>query len=239
MSVFMMCERAVGLLRGNRLELNVAQQALLEALDYVGLIASYAQEEAVTCARHFENVRDRLLQIHPWVFARKSAAPAQLSDPVQGWRHAYALPMDCLKVLALIKTPKRLYDLDVYYHRHHHRATGAMTVAHWEQLGRTFCCNYKDIQIRYTARIEDTESWNQAPSFVDAFCATLAGEMAVAISGDANLTQLMAAKAQSAIIEAHRTGAVADAHELPEQRDLWMDYSGVPSGFDDAGTWGY
>ena len=238
MSVFMMCERAVGLLRGNRLELNAAQRALLEALNYEELIASFAQEEAVTCAKHFANVRDRLLQIHPWVFARKTAAPAQLSAPVQGWRFAYALPADCLKVLALSKLPKWRYEPDVYhYYRYRGHGTGAMTLEHWEQMGRTVCCNYKDVEMRYTARIEDTEQW--PPSFTDAFCSTLAGDTAIAISGDGSLAQMMAARAQNAVIEAHRTGEVADTHELPEQRELNMDYSGVPGGFDDPGIWGY
>ena len=89
MPVFMICERALGLIRGKRLELTGAEKNRLEALDYEGLLGASVQEEAVSCVRHFAGVRDRLLSLYPWVFARKTAAPAQLAGtPPPGWQAA-------------------------------------------------------------------------------------------------------------------------------------------------------
>jgi hypothetical protein len=47
MSVFMLCERALGLVRGNRLDLSAAETRLLENLDYTDLLKANVQEEAV------------------------------------------------------------------------------------------------------------------------------------------------------------------------------------------------
>jgi hypothetical protein len=221
--------------------------ALLEDVNYPGLVNAYAPREAVVCARHFENVRDRLLQLHPWVFARKETTPAQLSSPLSGWRYAYALPVDCLKVLSLIETPHHHHDPDhdhenhYHWHGRYHRSTGSMILRHWEQIGRNLCCNHKNIRLRYTAQVKNTQQWD--PSFVDAFCVSLAIEIAPSVCGNAaqgmSMAQALVVRAQSAIVQAHQTGAVAGANELPSQETLWMDYSGVPTGFDDHGRFGY
>ena len=220
MSVFMICERALGLLRGKRLILSAQEQSLLETLNYVGLTACNAQEEAITCARHFAFVRDRLLQLHPWVFARKTVALATYTTPVSGWGYAYSLPTDCLTVLGLIETHG--------------------TLTHWEQMGRIVLCNHPKIQVRYTARIEDTTLWT--PSFTSAFCASLASEMGAAITGEtenaialqqqAQLLLSLEQRSQLALDEAHRNGDIRMAGELPLRRATWLDYSGSPSRFE-------
>jgi hypothetical protein len=243
MSVFMLCERALGLLNASDLrELDSEDRALLENLNYDGLVNGHVQREAVVCARHFPNVRDRLLQLHPWVFARKEVSPVEMSSPVEGWRFAYMLPTDCLKVLSLIDRPHRHHGIHPHhYHGHYHKATGAMSLQHYEQIGRVICCNFKDIHLRYTAKIENTDLWD--PSYVDAFCSSLAMEIAPSVCSTpvigASMAQAMNVLAQSAILQAHRTGAVSEANELPTQEPLWMDYSGVPTGFDDPGKWGF
>jgi hypothetical protein len=182
--------------------------------------------------------------MHPWVFARKETTPAEMASPLEGWRYAYMPPTDCLKVLALIERPRRHdHDHDGHYHflGNYHRATGAMILQHWEQVGRAVCCNHKNIHMRYTAQVKDTLLWD--PCFVEAFCATLAMTIAPSVCGSAaigaSMAQTMAALAQSAIVNGHRTGVIAEVRELPRQETLWMDYSGVPTGFDDHGRFGY
>ena len=41
----MLCERAIGLVRGNRLTLSGSERSMLEALNYEGLAAARAQDE--------------------------------------------------------------------------------------------------------------------------------------------------------------------------------------------------
>ena len=76
MSVFLLCEQAIGLVRGKRLILFTAERTMLENLNYDGLRAAHSQDEAVVCALHFARVRDRLLQSYAWAFAKKSATLA-------------------------------------------------------------------------------------------------------------------------------------------------------------------
>ena len=90
MGIYEVCEQAIGLVRGKRLILNAEERTALENLDYERLTSLHAQDEAVICVLHFERVRDRLLQIYPWTFARKTTA-------ITGG----ILPSDCLTLLCV------------------------------------------------------------------------------------------------------------------------------------------
>jgi hypothetical protein len=215
---------------------------MLGALDYTGLQAAHAPLEALACCREFANARDTLLQQHPWVFARKEAALAQLSTSVEGWRYAYALPTDCLTVLSLVASPpKREGITHTLPIRRYHRGTGVMALEHWEQIGRVIGCDYPNIRIRYTWEYTDTNSWE--PAFSDAFCFSLARAIAISVVQNPtvayNLSTSMLGLLQASILQAKKIGAIAGAHELPRQETLNMDYSGVKTGFDDPGFWGY
>jgi hypothetical protein len=211
MSVFMLCERALALIRGKRLDLADADKSRLEALDYEGLIGAGAQEEAVSCARHFEGARDRLLSSHPWVFARKTAAPAQLSSPLPlGWRFSFSLPSDCLKTLAVVARGRR-----TLFRR-------------YEVIGRTLLANAAPIHVLYTARIADTSLWDGL--FADAFCSLLAGEMGAAVMGEPQLVSMMEQRAAGIVQSARAAGIVAEVAQPPFELPEYLDYSGVRSG---------
>jgi hypothetical protein len=218
MSVSMMCERALGLLNGSDLrDLEDAHRTLLENLNYDGLLADYAPREAVVCARHFAGVRDRLLSSHPWIFARKYAAPAHLSSSLpRGWKYAYSLPADCLKVLAVTQGDRRTL------------------FRHYEVLGRNLMANAAPLHITYTAKITDTNLWDGL--FADAFRALLAGELSIAIASDARLMGAMEQKAAAAVMSARAEGLIAPVAQLPFELPEYLDYSGVPTG-DEARAW--
>jgi hypothetical protein len=116
-------------------------------------------------------------------------------------------------------------------------STGGMELAHFESVGRVLCCNHKSVNLRYTAKITDVEQWDAI--FADVFCSMLAGEAIASVIGEPGAIQLMDQRAQAGIMEAHRTGAISGVTGLPFQQGLWMDYSGVPSVFDENGRWGY
>jgi hypothetical protein len=213
-SVFLLCERALSLIRGKRLELSETDRSRLEALDYEGLVNAGAQEEAVSCVRHFAGARDRLLASHPWVFARKSAAPALLAgSPPPGWMFSFRLPTDCLKVLAV--------------------NTGAVNTGvgrrslfrHYEIMGRVLAANTNPLHIAYTARIENTALWDGA--FSDAFCSLLAGEMGASVMGEPQLVGMMEQRAAAAVQAARAAGLIADMAQLPFSMPDYLDYAGV------------
>lgn len=192
MSVFMICERTIGLLRGNRLVLSSSQREKLEALDYEGLVSMISQDEAVSCARHFASVRDRLLQTYPWVCARAQTMPALLSQSQTGWEYTYAVPNDCIKILSLT----------VQKNTNIHRET----VEQWEQWGNTICSHYPIPELRYTKRLTNTDEWS--PLFESAFCFSLAAEIAASVTGAPTAFQTMEQGAQLRIEEAKRVGEI-------------------------------
>lgn len=191
MSVFMVCERAIGLIRGNRLILTPAQRDLLEALDYEGIVASKPdKEEVVSCVLHFADVRDSLLRKEAWVFARKTAMLAQRDTSVEGWPYSYSRPNDCLRILALIR-------------RGFH---GDRIVEKWEETGDVVSCLYPVTEMRYTGIVSDTDDWD--PLFREAFCYSLAAAIVGAVTGEPALYQNMEQGAQLRIEEARRCGAI-------------------------------
>jgi hypothetical protein len=213
MSVFRTCERAIGLMRGKRLILSAAELSMLNALDYEGLVAAHAQDEAISCVRHFDAVRDRLLVANPWVFSRKSAAPAELANPLPGWRHSFALPADCLKILSLI----------IVFDTEYGRRKSAATVEQWEQVGQSVGCRYRIIDLRYTARINDTLLWD--PLFSDVFCFSLAMEISASVTGDAGVQQMMEQRAMLGIQRAVEAGAIKAPTAVPMEHYGWHGYS--------------
>jgi hypothetical protein len=185
MSVFMLCERALGLVRGQRLTLTSTQETRLENLDYEGLISANAQEEAITCARHFAAVRDSLFGAYPWVFARRSSALSQ-SGSLPGWRFAYSLPSGCVKLHAIVL------------------AHG--TAPDYEQVGNIVGCNARNVSARYSVIVPGTDEWPML--FQDAFCARLAYEISLAVNGEPGLGAQAFQMFQFAVSEGYRTGTI-------------------------------
>jgi hypothetical protein len=210
LTVFRICERVVGLVRGRRLELTTGQRAQLEALDYDGLVSGNAQDEAVTCVRHFEFVRDSLLQAYPWVFARRSASLAELTLTVSGWRHMFALPPDCARLLGVVHKGREL--------------------PLWEVVGQTVGTHLAPVETRYTAKVAAVASW---PSlFVDAFTSRLAVEVVTAVQGSGSGAQGYEQQAQTAISEAYRLRVIDEGGHLPVWEYAWDDYAHDGPGFD-------
>jgi hypothetical protein len=202
--VYPICERALSLVGATDLrELDSGWRAQLEALDYSGLLLEHAPIEAVSCARHFARIRDTLFETYPWVFARKSAALAQLATPLTGWRFAYALPSDCAKLLDLV--------------------WGRLSIEKWERDGGTIGCEYRPVTARYTARINDPSLW--PGEFESVMCAKLAIAIAPIVSKGFGGYSALESAAASTIIEGYRSGAIDPVRRLESHSYAWDRYS--------------
>jgi hypothetical protein len=59
-------------------------------------------KEANACDVIFDELRDAMLEMHTWTFAKKRVQLARISDaPAFGWDYAYELPSDCLRLMAV------------------------------------------------------------------------------------------------------------------------------------------
>lgn len=76
---------------------HVGDEATVSSLD-----PPEGSEQAEHCAQFYPVARDALLEMHTWNFATKRISPAMVSSPVPEWQFAYALPNDCLNVVAVL-----------------------------------------------------------------------------------------------------------------------------------------
>lgn len=211
MNVYDICERILGLTKGRPIEfLSASQMNMLERLDYKGLLQSNAQEEAVTCIRHFAHVRDSLLQQYPFVCARKSVAMSLMSDSLAGWKYTYQLPTDCLRPIQFISmlsgTPTEL------------------SRSKYEIIGRSVGADYNDLTLRYTSKMTDVNDWDY--TFTTCFCFNMASEISLAVTGTPNASQLFSNQFQSAIQEGYRVGSIDEANgKVLDVNSLWTGYS--------------
>lgn len=58
--------------------------------------------QAEQCARFYSMARDALLQMHSWGFATKRVNGALLTSETDSWDYAYAVPANCLQMLAVL-----------------------------------------------------------------------------------------------------------------------------------------
>jgi hypothetical protein len=187
MSVFTLCERSLGLVRGRRLVLSSSERALFDALDYAGLIEAGAQEEAVTCVRHFPGVRDGLFSTYPWVFARRVGPMTLVSKaPAVGWGNVFLPPSDCVKLHKLV-SPRG-------------------TAPAYEIAGDVVYCNSGEVSAQYSVIVSDMGKWPML--FQDALCARLAFEISLAVSGEPGLSDRAFQMFQFAVSEGYRTGTI-------------------------------
>ena len=202
MSIMALCDRTLSFIGGKRLVLSDADAAKLDALDYQGLAAAKAPQEAVTCALHFGAVRDSLLEAYPWVFAAKFTALAELAAPIGGWAHSYALPADCLRVLEAF--------------------SGGWALPNYEITGGALSCGYSDVFARYTGKDVRVNLW--PPCFRDAFCSRLASEIAGAVTGNFEIARGPRETSLAAVQEGYRLGMIDERPARPTELYNWDRY---------------
>ena len=164
---------------------------LLEDLDYEGLVNDHAQEEAVTCALHFETVRDTLFE-YPWAFSLRAAALSNKSVGVGGYRFLYQMPEDCVNVYKIVLPRGSAPD--------------------YIRIDDSIACDFDDVTLYYGIIVEDVEVW--PPLFREAFIARLAATVSVAMAGLTNLSSMASQLFINAIEDAYRSGAINNSFSL-------------------------
>ena len=190
--------RAVILSRGQRTLKESSIAASTQGTDNAGLLNDRMTAEYQVCERSGESVRNRLLELYPWVFARKSAGLSTTVSPSGGWSYGYKLPAECLKVLAVI---------------------GNGNALEYEQTGSNVYTNETAQTVIYTGIIENAGEW--AGTFRDLFTYQLAIEVVYATSGNAEIIQLLEQKSLQVIQFAYNSGVIQNETKLPASEELY------------------
>lgn len=160
-----------------------------------------------TIAAVWNSVRRAALRDHPWNFAVKRVALGASADTPIGWKYAYPMRPDFLRLLELLDYP---------------------TSRDWALEGGALLTNYAaPLKIRYIADVTEPSLFDAA--FVDAFAARLAFQVADRITGDESRKDRAWSEYQALLKAAKRV----DALETPNVRDAMGDWEIARLGYGD------
>ncbi len=186
------------------------------ALSHLGDKATVASIEppegspqASHCSRFYPVARDFMLEAHDWGFntARVTLADqSSATPPPSAWTYAYALPANCLRLLAVLPPDAGSDDQQQAYVR---ETAGGTDVIY---------CNQENAVARYTWRVPDPTRFSSL--FVDAVARLLASYLAgPVIKGDEGARMADAQfKAALSIIERAK---LSDSRQT--RSNVWRD----------------
>lgn len=156
------------------------------------------------CAQFYPAARDALLAMHPWSFALKRAPLAEMTNDATEWRFCYAVPSDCLKIVAVMPAsatsdydsaypfaaPPYPYGSPYLPSRTFYQPSDYVREARDDGTA-VIRTNAEGAMLRYVAYVTDVDRWT--PLFNDALSVYLASNLAGPIlKGDAGAKQGLA-----------------------------------------------
>jgi hypothetical protein len=130
-------------------------------------------KSARACSEFYEYTRDKVLQDHPWGFAKVRATLQEDAEtPEYEFDHQFVKPADCLKVLEVVDST----DYPVEY----------------AVEGNYILTNDSPIKIKYISRIESPALFSQG--FIDCLIIALAANIAYTLTGSNTMAQELMAE---------------------------------------------
>lgn len=181
-------------------KLSVINAALMKC----GLpLAASLQDVDWGASVRFDDVTEQILRAHAWNFATAYATPAQAGQPAHGYRYAYPLPDDCVRVIDV----RPAEDL---------RAPQAR----FSVMGRQLFTNVSPCNLRYVRRLTDPAGWTT--DFADAVATRLAAEIAPLAAQSFGLGASLLQMAQLALQQAQASDA-GERRELLPMRSSYIE----------------
>lgn len=146
-------------------------------------IASLTEKSpaAEVCHLFYDDCCDAVLADFPWRFATKRVVLADLAQTQPDWQFSYRYPTECLRIIQLMTPQGPRFPASDDRVPYEVGADDAGT-------GRIILTNLPQACLRYVARITDPNMFDAI--FRDALSWRLAAEIAMPLTGDANLGNL-------------------------------------------------
>lgn len=165
---------------------NLSLAHLGDSATVTSLTPPEGSAQAEHCSRFYPIARDSLLEQHDWKFNTRDTVGALLSTvPLIGWRYAYSVPTDALRVIAVI-APQNLTNDPAFNIPGYTTSSDAYTtnepksqpfvVRTLSDGTQVIYTNQPDAIIIYTIRVTDSAQFS--PLFVDTLSWYLASYMA-------------------------------------------------------------
>lgn len=163
--------------------------------------------------RNFDITRNSILELADWDFARRRASlAANATAPAFGFKYAYGLPSDCVRLLP-VTLDGSLKGRAVPY----------------EKEGTDVLCDLKaPLKIRYIAEVENYTLW--PATAIDLFSTRLAMKMAHWITGKTSYYDIAAKAHKDALNTALLSNAVQGSEPEPEYSEF-VDARFVETGY--------
>ncbi|MCC6863274.1 MAG: hypothetical protein IT544_00495 [Rhodobacteraceae bacterium] len=167
-----------------------------------------ASAEARTCKQFYTHTRDMLLQSHPWRWAGKVDALAEIKNhKANRWDYAYQRPSDCLNIRRVLNQMLQDY---VPYEARSVKAGGF----NYALEGSIIYCNQSPAYLEYTMRADDPALF--PPLFLDALAWHLAVRLAMPLTRDPKIRT----DAYQLAVQISGQAAAADANEMRDASDF-------------------
>src|SRR3990167_5505093 len=154
----------------------------------------------------YTELRDELLRSHPWNFATKRQKLAQsATTPEFEFDYAYPLPSDWLRTMSV-------HDNDAGH------GTILYRMETINDTQRAIITSSDAVYLRYVYRVTDTNM--MTPDFRAVLAASLARDLAIALTSSNTLYELMVEKADKLLAKARSTDALGSFPEL-RPRGSW------------------
>lgn len=145
---------------------NLALSHIGDRANVTALVPPDGTVQSEHAARFYAQMRDQLLERFPWKFAKTRATLAERSLVIPSWKHAYAEPNNCVRVLAVLPSG---YTAD-------NQGVGFDTEVDSTGQGLVLT-NAASATALYISRVTDASRFS--PGFVD----TLSWVLAAALAG--------------------------------------------------------
>jgi hypothetical protein len=154
---------------------------------------------ARACALYYESTRQEVLRSHRWNFAQDRKVLAKLTDrPVFGWKFAYQLPANCLRVVEMNGTE-----------------AGDILSEPYIIEGRKLLTNSEEVRLVYVYDISNVSDFDSL--FVEAFALKLAVKLTEKIRGTTGKTEALLQAYSNAVAPLARR---VDANEGRRRKGL-------------------
>jgi len=182
------------------------------ALAYLGQspITSLQQdnESARWISLFYEPVRDEVLRTHDWAFATVEKPLVQLAGIMAEGKFTYAYPTDALFIRR------------VYSPQDPHTPVPFEERFEVDSHARVLITSVPQAHVRYTRQMTDETQYD--PAFVKCFALALACDLALALTGDVNLSARLQQKYALYLEEARRNN-MSEGIEIIPQTDAFSE----------------
>ncbi len=186
------------------------ESANTQGTDILGRQNSRTVEEINACKRAANSVRERLLQLYPWTFAKRTKDNPDQIEAITGWKYGYSLSVLPMAILAVYSNGEPI-DFEVQSTSSNH-----------------FYCNSENVSVVYISESLNMSVWPGI--FQDAFCYELAQEIILATTGNSEQIALLEQKKQALIVDAYKSGAIKFETRIPVKQELFNRAIGLVKG---------